>query len=325
MELDMVSFQNPDFAEKMAETVQNLFNDSEHCDVTLACGKIGRINAHRFLLSSASPVFKKILAASPEYSPLIFLGGFQFEDLAALVKFIYLGEVQVPASNLDRFFSAAKDLEIKGLGDPSEEPKYLSNPMSTELKPKLFPPRSKVQNKLATDDSKILEYINFRTEVIETKSNIDGSSTQKDCGNFLCGQCDSSFATKATLQHHINSQHLRITFTCETCNDFVTNKATALRKHKATEHGEVNVLLSCQQCDFKSAKASKIREHILNVHEGARYPCIHCSYLANSIGNLQSHTKSQHEGIRYPCDLCDHKSTRKQYLKKHKEKIHKLV
>ena len=168
MELEMMSFQLPDFAEKMAETVKNLFNDSEHCDVTLACDKIGRINAHRFLLSSASPVFKKILAASPEYSPLIFLGGFQFEDLAALIQFIYLGEVQVPASNLDRFFSAAKDLEIKGLRDPSGEPKCLSNLMSTELNPKALLPRSKVQNEMAADASKISEYINFRTEVIET-------------------------------------------------------------------------------------------------------------------------------------------------------------
>ena len=155
MELEMVSFQLPDFAEKMAETVKNLFNDSEHCDVTLACDKIGRINAHRFLLSSASPVFKKILAASPEYSPLIFLWGFQFEDLAALIQFIYLGEVQVPASNLDRFFSAAKDLEIKGLRDQPGEPKYLSNLMSKDLKQKVFPPESQVQNKMAADDSKI--------------------------------------------------------------------------------------------------------------------------------------------------------------------------
>ena len=53
--------------------------------------------------------------------------------------------------------------------------------MSTELNPKALLPRSKVQNEMAADASKISEYINFRTEVIETNSAIllDGSSLQK--------------------------------------------------------------------------------------------------------------------------------------------------
>ena len=138
----------------------------------------------------------------------------------------------------------------------------------------------------------------------------------------MCGQCDLSFNNKATLQHHINKHHLKIRYNCETCNQYETDSAAALKKHKADIHGDLSAMLQCPTCDYKSTKASKLREHILNIHEGARYPCIQCSYIANSYGNLQSHTKSQHNGIRYPCDLCDHRSTRKQYLKMHMEKVH---
>jgi hypothetical protein len=89
----MVSLQFENFAKHTVDTVRNLFNDPSHCDVTLACGSEGRINAHKFLLAGASPVFKNILSEFPMSPQFIFLRGFQFEDLAALIKFIYLGKL----------------------------------------------------------------------------------------------------------------------------------------------------------------------------------------------------------------------------------------
>ena len=77
------------------------------------------INAHKFLLSSASNVFKNIFSDSALSPQMVFIRGVHFEDLAALVNFIYFGEVTVAAEHIDSFFSTARDLEIKGLMNES--------------------------------------------------------------------------------------------------------------------------------------------------------------------------------------------------------------
>ena len=89
----MVALQFDNFDVPTATTVRNLFTDSTFCDVTLSCDSKGTINA--------SNVFKNIFADSTLFPQMVFLRGVQFEDLAALVKFIYLGEVTVPAEHMD--------------------------------------------------------------------------------------------------------------------------------------------------------------------------------------------------------------------------------
>ena len=219
-------------------------------------------------------------------------------------------------------------------------PKPLSKLVSFESKTKSTTSSTIVKTEMDVDDNpgpfvtrrfddSTDEGTYYRTNLLELENNapISGPSSEKESfaeSNFCCGQCGSFFANKATLQHHINSKHLKIKFGCEICNDFETSSAIALKKHKADVHGKFNSILSCKKCNYKSTKASKLKEHILNIHEGARYPCVQCSYVANSLGNLHSHKQSQHEHIKYPCDQCDHKSTRKQYLRIHKEKVHKV-
>ena len=309
----MVSLRFGDFPQHAVNTVKSLFNDS-NSDVTLTCGSEGQINAHKFLLSSASPVFEKILSECSVTPQTIYMRGFQYEDLSALVQYMYLGEVYIPVDKLDSFISTALELKIKGL----------TNEKCSTVKSEQQLPKWSLHtlSKLKRSDEE------ERKAHPTSENNIEVSPLynpyySEESKKYQCGQCELSFNNKATLQHHINKQHLKIRFNCEICNQYETQSAVALKKHKANEHGQLNAMLKCPKCEYKSAKSSKLREHILNIHEGARYPCAQCSYVANSYGNLQSHKKSQHNGIRYQCDLCNHQSTRKQYLKKHKESAHK--
>jgi uncharacterized C2H2 Zn-finger protein len=309
--IEMVSLRFGDFPQHAVNTVKSLFNDSNSCDVTLTCGSESRVSAHKFMLSKASPVFENILSECPVSTPFIYLRGFEYEDVSAIIRYIYLGEVNIAVENMDRFLATAKELKIEGLTNQE-------CPNSDEIHqmPKL---ELKPLSKLQRSEAEITQSTDEATPYFHRVNNFE---TQKDPNRFLCGQCVSSFNNKATLQHHINKEHLKIRYICETCNQYETHSPAALKKHKANEHGQLNAMLQCPKCDYKSPKASKLKEHILNIHEGARYPCVQCSYIANSYGNLQSHKKSQHNGIRYPCELCNHRSTRKQYLKKHMEKAH---
>ena len=51
-----------------------------------------------------------------------------------------------------------------------------------------------------------------------------------------------------------------IKFACEVCNKFETHKAAQLKKHKGNERGELNALLNCTHCNYKSAKTFKLRD-----------------------------------------------------------------
>ena len=277
----MVSLRFGDFPQHAVNTVKSLFNDSNSCDVTLTCGSEGRVSAHKFMLSNASPIFENILSGCTVSAPFIYLRGFEFEDVSALIRYIYLGEVNVAVETVNRFLAAAKELKIEGLTN-QECPIYEKQQMP-KLRPKPLTKLQRSEAEITQSTDETTPYINRLNnfEAQKDQNSVDLQiETQRAQNRFLCGQCDSSFNNKATLQHHINKEHLKIRYNCLTCNQYETQSAAALKKHKANEHGEFNAMLQCQQCDYRSPKASKLREHILNIHEGARYPCVQCSYIA---------------------------------------------
>ena len=62
----------------------------------------------------------------------------------------------------------------------------------------------------------------------------------------------------------------------------------------------------CDQCDYFTATANNLKQHIESKHEGVRYPCNQCDYMTTRAWNLKQHKESKHEGIRYPCDHCEY-------------------
>nr|BAU79438.1 broad1 isoform A-Z4-2 [Planococcus kraunhiae]BAU79442.1 broad1 isoform B-Z4-2 [Planococcus kraunhiae] len=93
---------------------ENLRDDEDFIDVTLACdGKT--LKAHRLLLSACSPYFRELLKSTPCKHPVIVLQDVVFDDLHALVEFIYHGEVNVHQKNLTSFLKTAEVLKVSGL------------------------------------------------------------------------------------------------------------------------------------------------------------------------------------------------------------------
>ena len=116
-----------------------------------------------------------------------------------MIRFIYLGQVEVEEENLQEFLATAKDLKIKGL---SEENISLNTSSSTH-------------SKLNEED------------LIDTLN---------------------------------NTQHTG----------------------------------QCQHCEYKTAKFSHLKRHILSKHEGVTYPCEHCDYKATQTAHLKRHVLRVH-------------------------------
>jgi len=110
------------YADNFRQLMAELMGGTEFSDVTLVCDDKKEIQAHKFLLSTCSPVFKNILSKNPKNLP-VYLKGTQSEDVVSLLQFMYLGEATVPQERMESFFKFANFFRIKDLSEYTENEK----------------------------------------------------------------------------------------------------------------------------------------------------------------------------------------------------------
>ena len=108
-----------DFERNISKEFQELKDDEDFCDVTLACDD-NQLQAHKVILSACSPFFKNILKKNPHQHPLLYLKGVKYEYILSVLNFMYHGEVNVAQEELNSFLAVAEDLQVKGLSQNKE-------------------------------------------------------------------------------------------------------------------------------------------------------------------------------------------------------------
>ena len=91
---------------------------NENADVTLVTDDQVAFPAHKFVLSSCSPVLKNLLPNNPHPHPLIYLNGVKGFELNSLLQFIYIGKTEFHQSRAKKFFESGRDLQIQKLSQP---------------------------------------------------------------------------------------------------------------------------------------------------------------------------------------------------------------
>lgn len=104
----------------MSEVFQNMLVHENLVDVTLAC-EGASIKAHKMILAACSPYFQNLFMANPCKHPIVILKDVKFNDLKAIIDFIYSGEVNIPQDQLNSLLKTAETLKIKGLADFGEK------------------------------------------------------------------------------------------------------------------------------------------------------------------------------------------------------------
>ena len=100
-----------EFESNVSGVFRELRSDGDFFDVTIATeGK--QLEAHKVILSACSPFFRGILKRNPHPHPLLYLRGVEYENMAALLNFMYHGEVNILQENLSGFLSVAEDLQV---------------------------------------------------------------------------------------------------------------------------------------------------------------------------------------------------------------------
>ena len=132
-----------DFKDNAINEIANLRAHTDFTDVTLASADGKQIDAHKVILSAASPFFQNLLKGNKDVHPLIYMKGVDSVDLLALVDFFYSGEANIPQENLESFLKVAEELQLKGLMGKSflrkseEEDVEDTSKQSQEIKPYL--------------------------------------------------------------------------------------------------------------------------------------------------------------------------------------------
>jgi hypothetical protein len=121
MDLEKYNLKWDDFEKYVGSSFNDLLYQQEFTDVTLVSEDQKQIKAHKVILSVCSSVFRNMLLLNPHQHPLVYLSGVNFEELNSLVKFIYLGQVDIGHEHLAGFMEIEKKIKIKGLTNDYEQ------------------------------------------------------------------------------------------------------------------------------------------------------------------------------------------------------------
>jgi len=133
-----------DFQQCIKTTFTDLRDESEFMDVTLSCDGGEQVKAHKVILSACSVTFRALLKKNPAQNPVIVLWDVLPRDLAAILDFMYHGEVNVKQDHLNSFLAVAEKLRVRGLcqndGQPSSSSSQPSSQVVEKSQTRLAPP-----------------------------------------------------------------------------------------------------------------------------------------------------------------------------------------
>ena len=128
---ERICIQWNEFQNVVCSAFEELRNEHELTDVTLVCGGGEQLEAHKIVLASCSRFFMDIFKRNKHPHPLVYLRGIGVEDLVAVVDFVYNGQINIFAENLDTFLALANELKLKGFTSDSLEIKTIQTEEKT--------------------------------------------------------------------------------------------------------------------------------------------------------------------------------------------------
>ena len=223
-----------DFQENIKSAFGNLRDDNYFTDVTLACEDGQQVESHKVILAASSPFFQKILGRNKHPHPLIFMKGVRYDDLLAIVDFLYRGEANVFQENLDSFLAIAEDLHLKGLMGKSNEKVEDFEEDEKHLPSALSPANANIPKKRRTPSSQIHNPAENRTIAIPSeysgdleeleervKSMMEKSQNKHASGHQFADRCKvcGKEGKGNAIKYHIEKNHLEgIAIPCNLCD-----------------------------------------------------------------------------------------------------------
>ena len=325
------------FEDHLKETSKRLYDKKHFADVTLVSEDLVQIQAHRFILSSSSPVFEKLLLMNQDSKTLIYLRGIKHEEMKAITTFIYLGETKVQPERVDEFLKASADLEIKYFHNNSNgsNQKRLKKSNNGQLIEKLIEEAEDLE--ASTKDSESGFECDATKDVDMEKHVKTNLQNEEQC--IECPDCKKLFTRKDLLEkHEFRAHRNKEKFMCTSnadCNKQFTRK-DALEKHVSTVHSENK---ECYKCLNSSCQKSFPRKDLLEIHEykvHQELKCDECDIYFRGKNAHYKHVRKLHplgpghkkhlvNEDHHVCANCMKPFSDKDELEKHIDVAHKVT
>merc|ERR1712202_57568 len=313
-----------DFESNISVAFQELRDDKDFFDVTLACDE-NQIQAHKVILSACSPFFRTVLKRNKHDHPLLYLKGVKYSDIVSVLNFMYHGEVNVAQEELNSFLAVAEDLKVKGLTqNDSEKPRSnQSNPRAQNQDPPekadTKPPPLKrarpapqvpiVQKFTAQQQhDEIEEVAPIKTEPISTSSH-------------------DTISIVDTEEHYSDTNTGVVVAEASMDNSGYNDEYADYANYEAGYDGTMSTQgVSGNMDGNKEYIRDLIRQNIEKLGAGS-YQCKVCGLTKNSNGltALKNHVESKHLGstVQYKCYICDRIMHSANAYHSHIQKVHK--
>ena len=232
----------------------SLREDKEFSDVTLVCEDGHQLEAHKLILVASSPFFLNLLKKSRHPHPLVYMKGIKFEDLQAMVDFLYRGEANVFQENLESFLAIAEELKLKGLSGLQDDSERITEPNQKGMTTKPTfkrerPILSQEQIHVPSKDGKVetgnwnqertISVQNFISEDLQeldakVKTMMVRSQNKISSGRhmaYICKICGKE-GHSINIRDHIEANHLEgVSLPCDLCEKTFRSR-NAMRKHQ---------------------------------------------------------------------------------------------
>ena len=254
-----------DFQQNINTAFEALRKDVEFTDVTLACEDGNQVEAHKLVLATSSPFFHNLMKRNKHAHPLIYMRGMKFENLLAIVDFLYYGEANIYQENLDTFLNIAQELDLKGLnggeggseeGKQDTSSKHTEKPTVMNAAPRKNTIHPQPQNQQITYDSYAKDQDSLKLAVSLPKHSFSGDLKDLDekvksmigrsenmvkvsegrmSKAYICQVCGKE-GQWVNIRNHIEAHHLEgISIPCNIC-DHTFRTRQALGKHNFMFH-----------------------------------------------------------------------------------------
>jgi len=267
----MLLLQQNEYLNNFIEVFRELKDCEELLDVTIAC-EDETIEVHKVVVAACSQFFRHVLSKTKQNHPFVYLKGVLYQDLAALIDYIYTGETKVPEDGLERFLEVARDLKVNGLFKESEE---------TVVEEFKFPKQNTIDIN-NENEGEIQDFENWTYEEVKhsevlngntSNESLDKSSIKKEYVNSKYPTTDDKAEQKDRLKNEISKRIERIV------------------------DADQGILWSCNVCGKTGNKKPRLELHIETHLEGFSHECKHCGKSFKTRGSLSFHLYTVHKGI----------------------------
>ena len=219
------------FKDHLQDSTKALFKSQRFTDVTLVSDDMIPIKAHKFILSGASSVMKRLLMMNQDAKPMLYLKGIKSEDLQAILEFIYLGEASILSERLENFMRSAEDLDIEELCKPKpDNQKIGDNHITIDIEEEIVTsPETSIKHERTTNIIKD-EMTDSKKSFKDCSKNPEGTLKSQ----FKCTECDVTFSNNHNLERHTQVKHHGMKKKCLKCDREVSR--SNFSRHLRTQH-----------------------------------------------------------------------------------------